>query len=68
MKTTKEPSVLPYAICFALTVLAVVFPAIFFRELTAWAILFALAPFALVEIFGLWLVLDGFTKAKGGPN
>lgn len=68
MKTSQERSLVPYAVCFAISILAIVFPAIFFREFTVWAILFGLAPFGLLEIFGLWLVLDGVANKNVSPN
>lgn len=64
MKNMPNVNMIPYTVCFAVSVLAIVFPAIFFREATAWAILFGLAPFGLLQLVGLWLVLDGITRAK----
>ncbi len=68
MKNSQERSLVPYAVCFALAILGVVFPAMFFRELSAWAILVALAPFGLLELVGLWLVLDGVTNKSVAPK
>lgn len=68
MKSDREIVVWPYAVCFAIAVLGFVFPAIFFREWSAWAILFWLAPMAIMSLFGLWLLLDGIAKSKTMPK
>ena len=62
----QERSLVPFFVVYAVMILGVVVPVMFLRDLTGWAILAGLAPFGLLQLFALWLVLDSYTKA--GPK
>lgn len=39
-----------------------VIPVVFLRDLSAWAILLGLAPFGLMSLLGLFLILSAYTQ------
>ena len=59
----QERSLVPFFVIYALMIVGIVFPIIFIRDLTTWAILAGLAPFGLLQLLALWLVLDSYLKA-----
>lgn len=61
----ESQSLLPLFVCFVALVLTMAFPIVFLRDLSVWAILFGLAPFGLLQMIGLYFIVDAFTKA--GP-
>jgi hypothetical protein len=49
-------------VCFAVLVMSIVFPALLLRDLSAWAILAGLAPFGVLQLIGLWVIVDAYTR------
>ena len=60
----KEKSLAPFFVCFAVLIMSIVFPALLLRDLSAWVILLALAPFGVLQLLGLWVLVDAFTRGK----
>lgn len=64
----KEKSLAPFFVCFAILVMSVVFPALLLRDLSAWVILLFLAPFGMLQLLGLWIIVDAFTRGRASDR
>jgi hypothetical protein len=54
----------PTLICYAITMFTLAFSGIFIRSAEAWMILLGLAPFAMLSMGAIWLVLYDFGRAQ----
>lgn len=57
-----QQSLVPHFVCLVISVFAMVIPVVFLRDLSAWAILFGLAPFGLMSLLGLFLILSAYAQ------
>lgn len=58
----QSQSLVPFFVCFVVMVFSMVLPVVFLRDLSVWAILFGLAPFGLLQMIGLYFIVDALTK------
>lgn len=59
----QERSLVPFFVVYAVMVMGLIVPAMFLRDLAGWAILMGLAPFGLLQLFAVWLVLDSYIRS-----
>jgi hypothetical protein len=62
MSMKPQQSLVPHFVCLIVFVLSTVFPVVFLRDPGAWVILLGLAPFGLLQLLGLFLIVNAFTQ------
>ncbi len=58
----QQQSLVPFFVCFVVAVFSIVIPVVFIRDSTLWMILLGLSPFGILQLMGLYFIVNAFVQ------